>query len=165
MIIVTGAAGFIGSNIIKGLNAKGITDIIAVDDLTDGKKYRNLAVVSYKDYMDYEVFLEYIQTEDCEHKIDAIFHQGSCSDTTEWNGRYMMENNYEYSKIVLHFCLEKKIPFVCFSSSGGARMQEALFSLMQMAKTSAALAKFSEAGLPYISVLTNQTRAFFALKL
>jgi len=59
--------------------------------------------------------------------------------------------------IAVNTALEKKIPFVCFSASGGARMQEALFSLMQMAKVSAALAKFAEAGLPFISVLTNPT--------
>lgn len=55
------------------------------------------------------------------------------------------------------YCLEHNIPFICFSASGGARMQEALFSLMQMAKTSAALAKMSEKGLPYVSVLTDPT--------
>lgn len=114
MIIVTGAAGFIGSNIIRGLNQIGITDILAVDDLTDGKKYRNLAVVTYKDYMDYSEFLKMITDT---HTATAIFHQGACSDTTEWNGQYMMQNNYEYSKTILHFCLQKKIPFIYASSA------------------------------------------------
>jgi len=57
----------------------------------------------------------------------------------------------------VEYCLEHNLPFICFSASGGARMQEALFSLMQMAKTSAALAKMSEKGLPYVSVLTDPT--------
>jgi len=116
MIVVTGAAGFIGSNIIKGLNQIGITDILAVDDLTDGKKYRNLAVVKYADYMDYRDFLKMI-TVTPTPTFTAIFHQGACSDTTEWNGQYVMQNNYEYSKSVLHFCLQKKIPFIYASSA------------------------------------------------
>lgn len=118
MIIVTGAAGFIGSNIIKGLNRLGRTDILAVGDLTDGKKYRNLAVVEYQDYMDYQAFIECIEDDvDFGVKIDAIFHEGACSDTTEWDGCYMMENNYEYSKSLLHYCLPRKIPFIYASSA------------------------------------------------
>ncbi|OGT45795.1 MAG: ADP-glyceromanno-heptose 6-epimerase [Gammaproteobacteria bacterium RIFCSPHIGHO2_12_FULL_38_11] len=118
MIVVTGAAGFIGSNIIKGLNAIGITDILAVDDLTDGKKYRNLAVVQFRDYMDYQVFLKKIIKEDAfDADLAAIFHQGACSDTTEWNGEYMMKNNYDYAKAVLHYCLRKRISFIYASSA------------------------------------------------
>ena len=113
MIVVTGAAGFIGSNLIKGLNAIGITDILAVDDLTDGKKYRNLAVVKYADYMDYRDFLKIMTST----PIQAIFHQGACSDTMEWNGEFMMKNNYDYSKSLLHYCLQKKIPFIYASSA------------------------------------------------
>lgn len=118
MIVVTGAAGFIGSNIIKGLNQLGITDILAVDDLSDGKKYRNLAVVDYFDYIDYEVFLECISHDvTFKSEISAIFHQGACSDTTEWDGQYMMENNYDYSKSLLHYCLDRQIPFLYASSA------------------------------------------------
>lgn len=118
MIVVTGAAGFIGSNLIKGLNARGITDILAVDDLTDGRKYRNLAVVRYRDYMDHQDFLKKIAREDAfDEDIDAIFHQGACSDTTEWNGQMMMKNNYDYSKAVLHYCLRKSISFIYASSA------------------------------------------------
>lgn len=118
MIVVTGAAGFIGSNIIRGLNKIGITDILAVDDLTEGKKYRNLAVVQYRDYMDYQDFLSKIdQDDDFESEIKAIFHQGACSDTMEWNGQYMMKNNYAYSKSLLHYCLKESIPFIYASSA------------------------------------------------
>lgn len=117
MIVVTGAAGFIGSNLIKGLNAIGITDILAVDDLTNGKKYRNLAVVQYRDYVDYRDFLKQILNNDFSCEIEAIFHQGACSDTMEWNGEFMMKNNYDYSKSLLHYCLQKKIPFIYASSA------------------------------------------------
>lgn len=118
MIVVTGAAGFIGSNIIKGLNQLGITDILAVDDLTDGRKYKNLAVVKYRDYMDYQAFLQKINENDFfESDIEAVFHQGACSDTMEWDGQFMMENNYAYSKSVLHYCLAFQIPFIYASSA------------------------------------------------
>lgn len=118
MIIVTGAAGFIGSNIIKGLNARGITDILAVGDLSDGKKYKNLSMVTYRDYMDYEEFLaKVIAGGAFESKVEAVFHEGACSDTMEWDGRYMMKNNFTYSKHLLHYCLERKIPFLYASSA------------------------------------------------
>lgn len=118
MIIVTGAAGFIGSNLIKGLNRKGYTDILAVDDLTDGKKFKNLVKCEIADYRDYGDFVTDI-LEDMLHSedIEAIFHLGACSTTTEWDGRYMMQNNYEYSKAILHFCLEEQVPLIYASSA------------------------------------------------
>lgn len=118
MIIVTGAAGFIGSNIIKGLNAKGYTDIIAVDDLTDGRKFRNLVDCQISDYLDKDTFLDFLLTnEEFPEFVEAIFHEGACSSTTEWNGKFMMENNYEYSKNILHYCLEHGIQFIYASSA------------------------------------------------
>lgn len=118
MIIVTGAAGFIGSNIIKGLNAVGCTDILAVDNLTQGKKYRNLAVCKFSDYQDYEDFInDIIANQPFGKKIDAIFHEGACSVTTEWDGRYMMRMNYDYPKHLLHHCARHKIPFIYASSA------------------------------------------------
>lgn len=118
MFIVTGAAGFIGSNIIKGLNARGITDIIAVDDLTDGHKFVNLAVSEFADYIDYMDFLKRIEAGDrFGGAVSAVFHQGACSATTEWDGRYMMRNNYDYSKTLLHYCIDGQIPFLYASSA------------------------------------------------
>lgn len=118
MIIVTGGAGFIGSNIIKGLNTIGRTDILVVDDLTDGTKFRNLATTKFYDYQDFEDFLNKIIADKSFSKsIDAIFHEGACSVTTEWNGRYMMRNNYEYSKHLLHYCIKYHIPLYYASSA------------------------------------------------
>ncbi|MCH9643286.1 MAG: ADP-glyceromanno-heptose 6-epimerase [Gammaproteobacteria bacterium] len=118
MIVVTGAAGFIGCNIIKGLNALGRFDILAVDDLSDGHKFHNLAVCKIADYMDCDEFLAWVQAgKTFPNKIEAIFHEGACSTTTEWNGRYIMKNNYEYTKQLLHYCLDRKIAFLYASSA------------------------------------------------
>ena len=117
MFIVTGGAGFIGSNIVKGLNDRGITEIIVVDDLEDGTKFRNLADLEIADYLDKDDFLERVMMGETWGGVDAIFHEGACSATTEWNGRFMMENNYEYSKVLLHYCLDNKTPYLYASSA------------------------------------------------
>ncbi len=102
-IVVTGAAGFIGSNIIAGLNARGITDIIAVDDLTVGDKFRNLADLQIADYVDADDF--YLNfAEGGYGKVDAVFHEGACSDTMEQDGKYMMDNNFEVTKQLFAAC-------------------------------------------------------------
>jgi ADP-L-glycero-D-manno-heptose 6-epimerase len=118
MIIVTGGAGFIGSNLVLGLNARGYDDILVVDHLTNGVKYKNLVDCRIADYLDRSTFLERLQ-QGAFHveTIEAIFHQGACSTTTEWDGRYMMDNNYEYSKNLFHFCQRHKIPFIYASSA------------------------------------------------
>jgi len=120
MIIVTGGAGFIGSNIIQALNARGRTDILVVDDLTDGTKFANIADAQLADYMDKGEFLTRLEAgDDFGGAIEAVLHQGACSTTTEWDGRYMMENNFRYSKVLLHWCLERSIPFIYASATYG----------------------------------------------
>lgn len=117
MIIVTGGAGMIGSNIIKALNDKGHTDILVVDNLKDGTKFVNLADLNIADYMDKEDFLISILADEDFGDVEAVFHEGACSSTTEWDGKYMMDNNYQYSKELLHWCLEHQVPFLYASSA------------------------------------------------
>ncbi|MBA2654533.1 MAG: ADP-glyceromanno-heptose 6-epimerase [Gammaproteobacteria bacterium] len=117
MLVVTGGAGFIGSNLVKSLNKRGYSDVLVVDDLTDGIKFKNLVDCEITDYLDKDNFLTKLQNQNFISNIEAIFHQGACSTTTEWNGRFMMENNYEYSKTLLHACLDAKIPLIYASSA------------------------------------------------
>lgn len=118
MIVVTGGAGFIGSQLVSGLNRLGREDVIVVDNLKDGKKYENLVVNNIADYFDKDEFRKMILNRDeyC-NQIEMIFHQGACSVTTEWDGQYMMDNNYSYSKDLLHFALDHSIPFIYASSA------------------------------------------------
>jgi len=102
-IVVTGAAGFIGSNIVAGLNARGITDIIAVDDLRQGDKFRNLADLSIADYVDASDFYARFAAGHY-GQVDAVFHEGACSDTMEQDGQYMMRNNYSLSCELIEAC-------------------------------------------------------------
>lgn len=115
--VVTGAAGFIGANLLKGLNQRGITNIIAVDDLTHGDKFVNMADCDIADYLDREVFLHELEDGTFNGAIEAILHQGACSDTTETDGRYMMQNNYQYSRALLEFSAMDKTPFIYASSA------------------------------------------------
>ena len=102
-IVVTGAAGFIGSNLVKGLNARGIDNIIAVDDLTQGDKFRNLADLSIADYIDAGDFYDRFADGAFGH-VEAVFHEGACSDTMELDGKYMMANNYTLSCDLFRAC-------------------------------------------------------------
>ncbi|ROR29616.1 ADP-glyceromanno-heptose 6-epimerase [Inmirania thermothiophila] len=117
MIIVTGGAGFIGSNIVKALNDAGEQDILVVDDLTDGTKFRNLADLEIADYLDKEDFIERVRRDEGFGPLRAVIHQGACSSTVEWDGRFMLANNYEYSKRLLQYCLEREVPFLYASSA------------------------------------------------
>lgn len=118
MIIVTGGAGFIGANVIEQLNLKGYTDIIVVDDLRDGHKFTNIQCAQIADYLDKDEFLQaLISNKTFANNIDAVIHMGACSDTTEWDGQYMMENNFTYTKILFHYCCNHKIPFLYASSA------------------------------------------------
>ena len=115
--VVTGAAGFIGANLVRALNARGITDIIAVDDLAQGDKFVNLADCEIADYLDKDVFLDTLEHGALNGTVESVLHQGACSDTTERDGRYMMRNNYEYSKSLLDFCAVEEVPFIYASSA------------------------------------------------
>ncbi len=116
-VVVTGAAGFIGSNIVKALNERGVSQIIAVDDLTQGDKFRNLVDCEIADYADKQSFLDSVEAGSLDGAVSAVLHQGACSDTTEPDGRYMMRNNFEYSRSLLNFCTSEEIPFIYASSA------------------------------------------------
>jgi ADP-L-glycero-D-manno-heptose 6-epimerase len=116
MIVVTGGAGFIGSNLVRELNQRGHDDIVVVDDLTDGRKFVNLVGCRIADYFDKDAFIERLKAGDL-GKIDGVFHQGACAVTTEWNGRYMLETNYRYSVELLEHCLHKRVPLIYASSA------------------------------------------------
>jgi ADP-L-glycero-D-manno-heptose 6-epimerase len=115
--VVTGAAGFIGSNLVKGLNARGETRILAVDNLADSDKFRNLVDCEIADYFDQDEFLARLRDGDFDDDIAAVLHQGACSDTMETDGRYMLANNYRYSATLLEHCQDNDIPLLYASSA------------------------------------------------
>ena len=117
MIIVTGGAGFIGSNLIKALNDRGESDIVVVDNLGDGRKYRNLAGRRIADYLDRDEFRVRIARSESFGSVAAVFHQGACTDTTEWNGKYMLDTNFAYTKEVFFWCQAKRVPLIYASSA------------------------------------------------
>jgi ADP-L-glycero-D-manno-heptose 6-epimerase len=116
MIIVTGGAGFIGSNLVRELNARGHDDVVVVDDLSDGRKFANLVDCRIADYLDKSELLERLRGGSFP-KVQAVFHQGACAVTTEWNGRYMMETNYRYSVELFEHCVAKGVPLIYASSA------------------------------------------------
>ena len=116
MIVVTGAAGFIGSNLIRGLNHRGYTDILAVDDLTEGDKFRNLVGCEISDYLHKDDFRSRVRQGDLTG-VDVVLHQGACSDTTERDGHYMMDNNYRVTLELFELCQRQRVPFIYASSA------------------------------------------------
>ena len=127
-IVVTGAAGFIGSNLVKGLNARGIDDIIAVDDLTDGDKFRNLADLQIADYVDADDFYD-LFAESAFGEVEAVFHEGACSDTMELDGKYMMDNNYALSCELFESCQAQGTRLL-YASSAATYGGSSIFSEM-----------------------------------
>jgi ADP-L-glycero-D-manno-heptose 6-epimerase len=115
-VVVTGAAGMIGANLVRGLNAIGIDDVIAVDDLTDGAKFANLAGASISDYFDRRDFYGRFARGDL-GTIDCVFHEGACSDTMEHDGRLMLDLNYRDSKTLLDACQAQRVRLLYASSA------------------------------------------------
>ncbi|OQA00598.1 MAG: ADP-L-glycero-D-manno-heptose-6-epimerase [Planctomycetes bacterium ADurb.Bin401] len=117
MIIVTGGAGFIGSAIVAALNARGIKDILIVDILGKDEKWKNLRNLSYTDYLESHKFHEIIAADKFFMAVEAFFHLGACSSTTEPDASYLVENNFEFSKTAASFAIEKKARFIYASSA------------------------------------------------
>lgn len=117
MIVVTGAAGFIGSAIVWSLNRLGETDVICVDQFDSTDKWKNMAPLVYRDYRESDLFLEQVLSGTLEKNVSAIFHMGACSDTTETDGRFMVKNNFEYSKHLARYAVGEGIRFIYASSA------------------------------------------------
>ncbi|KAF9884607.1 hypothetical protein FE257_001429 [Aspergillus nanangensis] len=117
MIVVTGGAGFIGSNIVKALNQRNRKDLIVVDDMTAGDKFSNLVDCEIADYLDIEEFRNDIANDAIQPPPEVIFHNGACSSTTEMNGKYMLDANYTMSKELLHYCARNSVRLIYASSA------------------------------------------------
>ncbi len=115
MIVVTGAAGFIGSGVVRYLNDKGITNLLLVDDLKQTEKWKNLLNKKSADFISKHDLFRYLQGK--EDEIGAIIHLGACSDTLEADGSYLMENNYRYSLRLSEYALNHDIRFIYASSA------------------------------------------------
>jgi len=117
LYVVTGAAGFIGSKLVEALNRAGISSILAVDNLENADKFRNLAGCAIEDYLDKREFIARLEAGQFDSSVEAVLHQGACSDTMAADGRYVMENNYRYSRALLDWCQEEEVPLLYASSA------------------------------------------------
>jgi len=128
MIVVTGGAGFIGSNLVRRLNAAGITNILVVDNIGASSKFKNLIGCSFDDYLHKDRFRTELKSGKFDGEISAVFHQGACSDTMELDGNYMLENNFQYSLDLLDFTQREQIQYIYASSAavygGGTQFEE-----------------------------------------
>jgi ADP-L-glycero-D-manno-heptose 6-epimerase len=115
--IVTGAAGFIGSRLVAALNREGITEILAVDNLENADKVPNLVGCEIEDYLDKREFLARLEAGQFDGAVEAVLHQGACSDTMAADGRYVMDNNYRYSRALLDWCQEEEVALLYASSA------------------------------------------------
>ncbi len=117
MFIVTGGAGFIGSALIAALNKRKITDILVVDDLAASHKWKNLRSLSFADYVEKDDFLEMVIENRLTGDIEAVFHLGAATSTTETDASYLIKNNYEYSKLLAQWATSVGIRFIYASSA------------------------------------------------
>ena len=117
MIIVTGGAGFIGSAIVAALNARGNDDILIVDVLGSDQKWKNLRKLRFADYIEADDFFEMLAADEINRPVEAIFHMGACSDTTETNCTFLIDNNYGYSKLLANWAAEDGIRLIYASSA------------------------------------------------
>ncbi|HEX9397426.1 MAG TPA: ADP-glyceromanno-heptose 6-epimerase [Burkholderiales bacterium] len=117
LVVVTGAAGFIGSRLVAALNRRGMKEILAVDDLSRGDNARNLYALEIEDYMDKGEFLARLSSGNLDGAVEAVLHQGACTDTMETNGHTMLETNYAYSKALLEWCQDEELPLIYASSA------------------------------------------------
>ena len=117
MIVVTGGAGFIGSALIASLNRRKITDILVADQLGTDEKWKNLRNLAFADYVEKADLLEMVAGGKLDRSVEAIFHLGACSHTTETDASYLLKNNYEYTKILAQWAANRNIRFIYASSA------------------------------------------------
>lgn len=117
MVIVTGGAGFIGSGLIAGLNGRGVSDILVVDELGCDQRWRNLSCLQFADYVEKDEFIQLIIQGKINTSVEALFHLGACTDTTETNASYLIKNNYQYGKLLAQWAANKNVRFIYASSA------------------------------------------------